>query len=218
MSDNIKLHLPRKLPTGITEERAKELTIWVYKVWDMHWKAFAPTSNSRADFQKYVLRDFKILTPDLLNTIELAVKAYTKHLNSLSRKNQKLVGIKTLSVWYNQECYNDQFIEDTNRQARGPLDLAECCIDGCKHEVHGPAYQHCIDHIPNTKIESLRDGYRQMLDDGIIVKGQSLSEQCRAIFAAKVDNVKKDLKSAVEMPRQRTREEQVSAAELACDV
>jgi hypothetical protein len=193
MSDNIKLHLPRNLPAGITEERAKELTIWVYKVWDMHWKAFAPSSNSRADFQKYVLRDFKILTPELLNTVELAVKAYTKHLNTLSKKNQKLVGIKTLSVWYNKECYNDQFIEDTNRQATGPLELAKCCIDGCAHEVHGPMYQHCTDHIPNTKIENLRAGYRQMVADGIIQKGQSLSEQCKAIFAASVDRVNKDL-------------------------
>jgi hypothetical protein len=218
MSDNIKLHLPRKLPAGITEERAKELTIWVYKIWDMHWKAFAPTSNSRADFQKYVLRDYKILTPDLLTAIELAVKAYTKHLNVLSRNNHKLVGIKTLSVWYNQECYNDQFIEDTSRQASGPGDLAECCIEGCKHKVHGKAYQHCTDHIPNTNIETLRDGYRQMVDDGVIQKGQSLSEQCRAILAAKIDNVNKDLKDAIEMPKQRTREEQVAAAGLACDV
>lgn len=210
MSNNVTVHLPRKLPKGITEDRATELTRWVYKVWDMHWKEFAPTSNSRSQFQSYVLRDHKILTTDLLKTIENSIRAYAKHLRDLKNKNQKLIGIKTLSVWYNQECYNDQFIDDENRRSAATV-LAKCCDPSCDNDVHGPMFKHCTDHIPNTKLDTLRAGYQQMLDDGVVKKGQNLRQQYESIVASKITNVTKSMPPA---PQQMSRDEQLEKLEL----
>ncbi len=193
MSDNCTIHLPRKLPKGLTEERARELTVWVYKMWDIHWKEFAPTSNSRAQFQQYILRDHKELDEDQLKNIYNSIRQYTKHLRKLKSEGQKLIGIKTLSVWYNQECYNDQFIDDATRSAKPSLQLKPCSIQGCGQPVHGPMFDHCTDHIPNTKIDQLRDGYRDMVDRGVIAKGQNLKEQCRAIFAEKAKQIVGDV-------------------------
>lgn len=182
MSDNIAVHLPRKLPAGITKERAEELTRWVYKVWELHWKQFAPTSNSRAQFQQYVLRDYKILDSDNMKNIENSVRAYTKHLKKLKNSGQKLIGVKTLSVWYNQECYNDQFIDDMDRHAPH-VELSQCSVAGCFAKVHGPSFKYCVDHIPNTNIEVLRDGYRCMVNAEDIDKNDLLTPQMKAIFA-----------------------------------
>lgn len=192
MSDNIAIHLPRKLPAGITKERAAELTRWVYKVWELHWKEFAPTSNSRAQFQQYVLRDYKVLDQPAMTNIENSVRSYTKHLRKLKQAGQKLIGVKTLSVWYNQECYNDQFIDDMDRRAPA-MELAQCSASGCSQKVHGPSYKYCTDHIPNTNIQVLRDGYRRMASMEDIDKNENLTPQMKVIFAKHRSRVVKSM-------------------------
>lgn len=189
--------MPIKLPKGCTQSRYDEIQEWTYKLWDIHWgiviKGSAPVSNSRASLLKYTIRDHDILTPELMKKIELAVLAYTKYLGQKRKAGDKLIGIKTLSVWYNQSCYEDQFIEESaaSLEERTPK-IGTCCIEGCNKLCHGPQYQHCTDHIPDTGIDRLRANYRDNLK-GMIHGDSPLTEQCKAIFAKHLTNVQKDL-------------------------
>lgn len=153
--------MPIKLPKGCTNERAEEIQTWAYMVWEIHWKKFAPVSNSRADFLKYCIRDHDVLDVELMKKIELAVKAYTKYLYAKVKAGDKLVGVKTLSVWYNKSCYEDQFIDESAADLKSRTELQTCSVDGCTNPVHGPRFRFCTDHVPNTSVERLRNAYRK---------------------------------------------------------
>lgn len=178
--------MPIKLPAGCTKARAEELQTWAYQVWETHWKAFAPISNSRAQFLKYVLRDHKELDPELQKKIELSVKAFAKHLRMKKSAGDKLIGIKTLSVWYNQGCYEDEFIDESaaSLKDRAIHELKYCSKSGCTNQVHGPSYAFCADHIPQSNINQLRDAYKGLAIDP---KKGNLLEQCKAIWSSKLD-------------------------------
>lgn len=182
--------MPIKLPKGCTEERFEELRVWAYRVWDQHWgvriKNSAPVSNSRAQFLQYTVRDFSILTPDLMNQIELAVQAYTKHLHSKKRAGDRLIGVKTLSVWYNQSCYEDQFIDESAASIADRTIDRFCTHPGCKAKTHGPAYSLCTDHLPESGVAQLRDAYRELELDP---KKGSLTKQLKTLFAVKRDEM-----------------------------
>lgn len=180
--------MPIKLPKNLSKDRHAELKEWVYKVWDMHWKRFAPVSNSRAQFLQYVLRDHKELTPEILKKIELSVVAYHKHLKMKSLAGDKLVGIRTLSVWYNQNQYEDEFIDESaaSMRERTAQALKECTTDGCHSPVHGVAYIYCTDCIPQSNIDMLRSAYKEL---PINPKKGKLQDQLKAIFAKKRDDL-----------------------------
>ena len=181
--------MPIKLPSGCTKARAEELQTWAYRVWETHWKEFAPVSNSRAQFLKYVLRDHKDLDPDLMKKVELSVKAFAKHLRMKKSAGDKLIGVKTLSVWYNQGCYEDEFIDESAaslRERATETARRSCCVEGCRSETHGPAYPYCTDHLPNPKDDSLRDAYRAL---PVSKEKGNLSGQLQAMFASKLDQV-----------------------------
>jgi hypothetical protein len=197
--------MPLKIPTGCTQARVDEITTWAYKVWEMHWgvriRNSAPVSNSRAQFLQYCIRDYKLLDADLMNKIELSVHAFTKHLKLKRKAGVKLIGVKTLSVWYNQSCYEDQFIDESaaslQERAEAREQAAICCTEGCKKPVHGPSYPYCTDHLPNDRINILRGHYKEMRDAGDIDSSKALTPQCKAIFAKHMPNVHKDLENEI---------------------
>lgn len=185
--------MPLKLPKGCSKERAEEIKTWCYKIWEMHWKQFAPVSNSRAQFVQYAVRDYEILDEALMKKIELAVQAYTKHLKmkAAANRGKGLIGIRTLSVWYNQSGYEDEFIDESASSLRdrikaGVEKLKQCEHEGCTNPVHGYAYIYCTDHIPESGLARLRDAYKDLpLDPN---RG-NLQNQLKTIFAVKRDKL-----------------------------
>lgn len=97
----------------MTKPEEERIKAWVYRIWPMRWHEMAPVSDSRAQLLKYALRD--AFDDEKLNEIELAIIAQTKHWRAKAKadKFNRLTGIPTLSVWYNQQRYNDEFIDES---------------------------------------------------------------------------------------------------------
>ncbi len=131
----------------LTPDRKEELRVWVYKVWNFHWRELAPKSNSRAQFQKYVERDN--FNDTELARIELAIVAQTKHWRN-QNKIERVIGIPCLSVWYNQNRYDDEFIDESAIEMKDREQLKTCAVNTCSSPVIGSNYQYCHLHIPSV--------------------------------------------------------------------
>jgi hypothetical protein len=159
---------------AISDERKKELRVWVYKVWNFHWKELAPKSNSRAQLLKYVLRDG--FNNEELNRIELSIKAQTTHWRK-QNKIERVIGIPTLSVWYNQQRYDDEFIDESAMEMSEREQLKECSVDGCSNDIHGSMFSFCVDHVPNTKKEMLKQAW---VRTGLDMKSKTFIDDCKS--------------------------------------
>lgn len=173
----------------ISETEKEALRKWGYHVWEISWKELAPVSNSRAQFLKYVYRDFEKLTEDELKRIELAVQAQTKHWRLKARAEGKVIGIPTLSVWYNQGRYDDEFIDESAAALKEKVrmhEISQCSHEGCRNDCHGTAFDYCVDHIPynGAMADRLRDAYKALNID----KSRPYAEQCREKFKEMVNS------------------------------
>lgn len=197
----------------ISIDEKEALREWGYLVWEKSWKELAPVSNSRAQFLKYIYRDFEQLNQSELDRIENAIVAQTKHWRLKKRADGQVIGIPTLSVWYNQGRYDDPFIDESAAALKDRANLSEisqCSIDGCHRDCHGSAYKFCDDHIPfqGAMADRLRDAYKDLNID----KSKPYVDQCREKFKA-ILNSGNFMGQMPADPEQMSREEQVEALE-----
>ena len=167
----------------LSDKRLEELRVWVFKSWNLHWKELAPVSNSRAQFYKYVVRDNK--SDEELERIGLAIEAQARHWRKQNSK-EKVIGIPTLSVWYNQSRYDDEFIDESamamgDKKSYAPT-LPECSESGCTEPVHGSGFTKCAFHIGSND-PKLRESYKALNLD---IKSPDFVDNCRKLCREKM--------------------------------
>lgn len=162
---------------------------WVYSVWPLHWKELAPKSNSRAQFLKFALRDKK--KDDELLKIQRSIEAQTAAWREQSRK-EKVIGIPTLSVWYNQGRWEDDISH--NNLDRPKTILGECQREGCSKDVHGKNYDYCTFHVAEKGDRWKERRAQAGLELGLMPReGESKSDwvtRCREMGKPKLQRLK----------------------------
>ena len=161
----------KSLPRKCTQDKGKLIYDWVCRCWAVHWKDDAPVSNKRGALLDYALRDHEELDEKEMTRIYNAIVAYKKYLDKRKQAGDNLSGIQTLSVWYNQRVYDEEFIEESSTELEERINLKYC---HCGEPTIGEKYTVCAKHL-ETHAERLK--MMSILKEiGVATQGQSLQE------------------------------------------
>ena len=107
--------------------------------------------SKRRGGKQNALKAFKKINPDqkefyrMMENMKAQVRA--------DRKTPDAYRWPFVSSYLNQGRYDDAIESMSDIKER--VDLKTCCIENCKQDVHGPAYQYCSGHIPNAHSDLL---------------------------------------------------------------